>query len=211
MAKKKKEIVPLLAYMNRGNIEIGVDEVGRGCLSGPVVAAAVVLPMDFDNPLIMDSKKLNEKKLEEAFEIIKRDAIAIGVGFKGNQRVDEINILQATFEAMHLAIDNCQRSCVPDHIIVDGDKFKQYKDLPHNTVIKGDGTYYSIAAASIIAKVTRDKWMKKLAEEYPGYGWETNVGYGSQKHRDAINELGVTPYHRMTFLGNIIKNKNKLF
>ena len=194
---------------------VGIDEVGTGTLAGPVVSAAVILPKDFDNELINDSKKIKNHKMRiEALSIIRENAIAYGVGFNSVERIEEVNILQANFEAMHIAVDKLETefNIHAEHLLVDGNKFKPYYNTPHTTIIKGDGTYYSIAAASILAKVIRDEYMIKLSKEYPHYGWDTNFGYGTLKHRNAIIEHGPTPYHRMSFLGNIIpKNINKLF
>jgi ribonuclease HII len=195
-------------------LEAGVDEVGRGCLAGPVVAAAVILPNDFDFEIVKDSKQLSEKKRIEAVKIIRENALYWSVYSVNSKRVDEINILQATYEAMHGALnkmETCSNIKV-EHILVDGDKFNGYKGIPHICVVKGDATYYSIAAASILAKVTRDEYMKYLSSNTPVYDWANNKGYGSKKHRAAIVEHGVTEYHRMSFLGNILpKNTNNLF
>lgn len=204
----------LKPYMRQGIVEAGIDEVGRGCLAGPVVAAAVVLPEDFDFPIVKDSKQLNERERKEAFDIITEHAIAYGIGWKTAKDVDTINILQATFGAMHDAISKMQHGydikC--DHLLIDGNRFNGYGTIPHSCVVKGDATYYSIAAASILAKVVRDEWMKKQALTHPHYGWETNAGYGTKKHREAILEHGITEQHRMSFLGNILpKEKNNLF
>lgn len=194
----------LQAYMN-DCIECGVDEVGRGCLAGPVVTAAVILPKDFDNPLIKDSKKLNWKQLEAAYKIIDENAISWATFQHSPETIDKHNILNATIMAMHGAIEGL--NIIPEHILVDGNQFKdyysakQFKKIPHTTVVKGDSKYYSIAAASIMAKVTRDKLMQELAITFPNYGWETNVGYATQKHRDAIKQYGITEWHRKSFLG----------
>lgn len=202
----------LKPYMKRGTIEAGVDEVGRGCLAGNVLAASVILPEDFDFEIVKDSKQLKEHERKQAFEIIKEHAVSYGVGWVSAKRIDEINILNATFEAMHNAINRMEQKInfKIDHILVDGNKFKSYQGIPYTCVVKGDATYYSIAAASILAKVVRDEYMKKLANDFPGYGWETNMGYGSKKHRDMIKELGVNEHHRISFLGNILP-KNNLF
>lgn len=194
----------LQAYM-KDCIECGVDEVGRGCLAGPVVTAAVILPKDFDNPLIKDSKKLNWKQLEAAYKIIDEQAISWAVFQHSPEMIDKHNILATTIMAMHGAIECLD--IIPEHIIVDGNQFKDYysaktfKKIPYTTVVKGDGRYYSIAAASIMAKVTRDKMMHTLALSFPNYGWESNVGYATQKHRDAIKQYGITEWHRKSFLG----------
>lgn len=202
----------LKPYMIQGICEAGIDEVGRGCLAGPVVAAAVILPEDFDFEIVKDSKQLSEKKRKEAFDIIKEHALSIGIGWQTAGDVDQYNVLQATYNAMHKAIDGLETDDEIKHLLIDGDKFNGYKNIKHTCVVKGDATYYSIAAASIIAKVTRDEWMKVKAKECPFYGWETNAGYGTKKHREAIVEHGTTSYHRMTFLGNILpKPTKKLF
>ena len=202
----------MLPYLKKC-IEAGTDEVGRGCLAGSVVSAAVILPMDFDNPLIMDSKKLNEKKLKIAYDIICKEAIAIGIGINSPERIDEINILRASIESMHFALDGLTHQEHFEHIIVDGNQFTQYKTIPHTCVIKGDATYYSIAAASIVAKYTRDKIMADLDKEFPGYDWASNVGYATKKHREAIKKLGPNKWHRKTFIGNVLMEMNtgKLF
>jgi len=207
----KKEERKLKAFM-LDCIEAGVDEVGRGALCGPVVTAAVVLPKDFDNSLIKDSKKLNRKQLEEAYKIITKEALTWATFKHEAETIDEHNILNTTIMAMHGAIEGL--NVIPGHIIVDGNQFhdyysgKNFEKIPHTTVVKGDATYYSIAAASILAKVTRDKLMEDLAKEYPVYGWDSNVGYGTQKHRDAIKEHGITKFHRKSFLGNIMAEMN---
>ena len=209
-----KEKIKLKAYMKDGVYECGVDEVGRGCGAGPVVAAAVILPNDFDFDLIKDSKKLNEKQRHEAVHIIKEHALAWGLGSRTAQEIDKHNILECTFQSMHSAINKMERefNLAANHLLIDGNRFKPYFNVPHTCVVKGDNTYYSIAAASILAKVARDEYMKKLAEEFPGYGWETNAGYLTQQHRDAIISEGVTEQHRMSFLGNILpKDVNNLF
>jgi ribonuclease HII len=204
----------LKAYNKPDILEAGVDEVGRGCLAGPVVAAAVILPNDFDFEIVKDSKQLSEKKRIEAVKIIRENALYWAVYSVNAKRVDEINILQATYEAMHGALNKMESNSNinVEHILVDGDKFNGYKGIPHACVVKGDATYYSIAAASILAKVTRDEYMKHISLKSPEYDWANNKGYGSKKHRTAIVEHGVTEYHRMSFLGNILpKNANILF
>jgi len=204
----------LKAFDKPDIIEAGVDEVGRGCLAGPVVAAAVVLPNDFDFEIVKDSKQLSEKKRIEAVKIIREHALYWAVYSVNAKRVDKINILQATYEAMHGALNKMETNSniKVEHILVDGDKFNGYRGTPHKCVIKGDATYYSIAAASILAKVTRDEYMKYISNKSPVYDWANNKGYGSKKHRIAITEHGVTEYHRMSFLGNILpKNTNILF
>lgn len=180
-----------------GKIEAGCDEAGRGPLAGPVVASAVILPEDYKNPQLDDSKKLTKQKLEILEIEIKRDALAWEVIEVGPEEIDEINILNASFLAMHRAID--QLKIKPELLLIDGNRFKPYDGIAHECVIKGDGKYMSIAAASILAKTHRDRFMTYAAQQYPGYGWETNVGYPTQKHRDAIQKLGVTPLHRKSF------------
>lgn len=187
----------LLPYLDIEKIEAGCDEAGRGCLAGPVYAAAVILPHDFKNDELNDSKQLSEHKRYMLREVIEKEALAWGVGVVTNEEIDKINILNASFLAMHRAID--QLKVRPEALLIDGNRFKKYHDLPHTTVVKGDGKYLSIAAASILAKTYRDDFMNKIDEEYPGYDWNGNKGYPTKKHRDGIRRLGVTPYHRMTF------------
>lgn len=184
--------------------EVGCDEAGRGCLSGPVTAAAVILPENFKSELLNDSKKLNKKNRDKLRIKIEAEALAFGVAFVSHKRIDEINILNASIEAMHLAIDKL--NTVPNHIIVDGNRFKPYKNITHNTIIKGDSKYLSIAAASILAKTYRDEYMEKLHLEYPEYNWKQNKGYPTKKHKEAISKNGPSPHHRMTFkLPEIVK------
>lgn len=178
-------------------IEAGCDEAGRGCLAGSVYAAAVILPSDYQNELLNDSKKLTAKKRYALREEIERDAIAWAVGIVTPEEIDKINILNASFLAMHRALD--QLSVRPEAVIVDGNRFKPYQDLPSTTIVKGDGKYLSIAAASILAKTYRDDYMLSLAEEYPQYDWQSNMGYPTKKHRQAILEHGITPYHRKSY------------
>lgn len=178
-------------------IEAGCDEAGRGCLAGSVYAAAVILPSDYQNELLNDSKKLMAKKRYALREEIERDAIAWAVGIVTPEEIDKINILNASFLAMHRALD--QLSVRPEAVIVDGNRFKPYQDLPSTTIVKGDGKYLSIAAASILAKTYRDDYMLSLAEEYPQYDWQSNMGYPTKKHRQAILEHGITPYHRKSY------------
>ncbi|MBF1595347.1 MAG: ribonuclease HII [Prevotella sp.] len=178
-------------------IEAGCDEAGRGCLAGSVYAAAVILPPDYQNELLNDSKKLTAKKRYALREEIERDAIAWAVGIVTPEEIDKINILNASFLAMHRALD--QLKIRPEAIIVDGNRFKPYQDLPSTTIVKGDGKYLSIAAASILAKTYRDDYMLSLAEEYPQYDWQSNMGYPTKKHRQAILEHGITPYHRKSY------------
>ena len=178
-------------------IEAGCDEAGRGCLAGSVYAAAVILPPDYQNELLNDSKKLTAKKRYALREEIERDAIAWAVGIVTPEERDKINILNASFLAMHRALDQLQVR--PEAVIVDGNRFKPYQDLPSTTIVKGDGKYLSIAAASILAKTYRDDYMLSLAEEYPQYDWQSNMGYPTKKHRQAILEHGITPYHRKSY------------
>lgn len=179
-----------------------LDEVGRGCLAGPVVAAAVIWKPGPCDDMINDSKKLNKKQRLELAEYIKDNAIDYAVVFIDNSEIDRINILNATMKAMHMCLDELDVDF--DRVLVDGNYFRQYKNKPHTTVVKGDGKYVSIAAASILAKVARDNYMIEKAREYTVYGWETNVGYGSSGHVAAIRQHGVTPLHRMSFLGKIL-------
>lgn len=187
----------LLPYMDDRLIEAGCDEAGRGCLAGAVYAAAVILPKDYENEMLNDSKKLSEKKRYLLREQIERDALAWAVGVVGPQEIDEINILNASFLAMHRALD--QLKLRPEALLIDGNRFKPYHDTPHTTVVKGDGKYMSIAAASILAKTYRDDYMMRLHEEYPLYHWDSNKGYPAKAHRLAIREYGVSPYHRMSY------------
>ena len=178
-------------------VEAGCDEAGRGCLAGSVYAAAVILPPDYHNELLNDSKQLTEKRRYALREVIQREAVAWAVGIVTPEEIDKINILNASILAMHRALD--QLAVRPEAVIVDGNRFKPYGGLPYSTIVKGDGKYLSIAAASILAKTYRDDYMGKLAEEYPQYDWNGNKGYPTKKHRDAIRQFGTTPYHRRTF------------
>ena len=187
----------LARHFYEGKIEAGCDEAGRGCLAGSVYAAAVILPDDYQNELLNDSKQLTEKKRYQLREIIQRDAVAWAVGIVTPEEIDKINILNASILAMHRALD--QLKVRPEAIIVDGNRFKKYQDLPHTTIVKGDGKYLSIAAASILAKTYRDDYMNELAKEYPQYDWLSNKGYPTKKHRDAIRQFGITPYHRKSY------------
>ena len=177
--------------------ECGCDEAGRGCLAGPVVAAAVILPIDFVCPELNDSKQLTEKKREKLRPLIEKKAVAWAVALVDNHEIDEVNILNASILAMHRAIDGLVIR--PEFIIVDGNKFKQYQDIPHQTVVKGDSKFLSIAAASVLAKTHRDEIMQKLHAEYPHYDWDKNKAYPTKKHRSAIREFGIAPYHRLTY------------
>ena len=187
----------LLPYYREGIIEAGCDEAGRGCLAGPVYAAAVILPPDYHNDLLNDSKQLSEKKRDQLRSIIERDAVSWAVGIVDNQEIDQINILNASILAMHRALD--QLTVCPQEIIVDGNRFKPYRHIPHTTIVKGDGKYMSIAAASILAKTHRDECMLALHQQYPQYHWDSNKGYPAPVHRQAIRLHGTTPYHRLTF------------
>ena len=187
----------LSPYYYKDKIEAGCDEAGRGCLAGSVYAAAVILPKDYHNDLLNDSKQLTARQRYQLREMIERDAIAWAVGIATAQEIDQMNILRASITAMHRAID--QLSVCPEALIIDGNRFYPYHDLPHTTIVKGDGKYLSIAAASILAKTYRDDYMLKLHEEYPYYGWDHNAGYPTKEHRQGIAEHGLTPYHRKTF------------
>lgn len=193
----------LESHYYEGLTEAGCDEAGRGCLAGSVYAAAVILPPDYENEMLNDSKKLTDKKRKKLRETIEKDAVAWAVGIVTPEEIDRINILNASFLAMHRALD--QLKVRPQAIIVDGNRFKPYQKLPYTTIVKGDGKYLSIAAASILAKTYRDDYMDMLAEEYPQYDWKSNKGYPTKKHRDAIRDYGVTPYHRLSY--NLLGSK----
>ena len=187
----------LKKYYLKNRVEAGTDEAGRGCLAGPVVAAAVLLPTDFYHPLLNDSKQLTEKQRDILRPFIEKYALAFGVSFVFEAKIDEINILQASILAMHLAIEKL--AIEPEHIIVDGNKFNPYKNIPHTTIVKGDAKFMSIAAASVLAKTYRDDFMQKLDLEFPNYLWRKNKGYATLFHRSAIQEFGITVYHRKSF------------
>ena len=187
----------LKSHMNPGLIEAGCDEAGRGCLAGSVYAAAVILPEDYRNDGLNDSKQLTPKRRYELRAEIERDALAWAVGVVTPEEIDRINILNASILAMHRALDGLR--IVPEAIIVDGNRFKPYRFVPYTTVVKGDGKYLSIVAASILAKTYRDDYMDSIAQEYPQYDWTGNKGYPTRKHREAIARYGITPYHRKTF------------
>ncbi len=197
----------LLSHYYEGKVEAGCDEAGRGCLAGSVYAAAVILPDGYQNPLLNDSKQLTEHRRYELRDIIERDAVAWAVGIVTPEEIDRINILNASILAMHRALD--QLKVRPEAIIVDGNRFRPYcpvvggisadAPLPHTTIVKGDAKYLSIAAASILAKTYRDDYMNRLAEEYPQYDWRSNKGYPTRKHREAIRQYGITPYHRRSY------------
>lgn len=212
----------LEAYYKEGLIEAGCDEAGRGCLAGPVFAAAVILPSDFRNEMLNDSKQLTEKKRYQLRDVIEREALAWAVGIVDNNEIDKINILNASILAMHRALD--QLTVRPEYIIVDGNRWKPYQELtandnvndndnepkvvPATTIVKGDGKYLSIAAASILAKTYRDDFMLRIHEEFPQYHWDKNKGYPAKVHREAIRQYGTTPYHRMSF--NLLGNTQQL-
>ena len=179
------------------DLEVGCDEVGRGCLAGPVVAAAVILPKDFQNELIKDSKLLNQKKRKEAEQLIKENALDYSIQLVDVEIIDKINILNSSILAMHKALDNLK--IIPEHILIDGNRFKKYKNIPFQTVIKGDSKFLSIAAASILAKNFRDELMLNLSEEFPCYHWNKNFGYATKFHREAIQQYGICQHHRKSF------------
>lgn len=187
----------LQSHYYDGKTEAGCDEAGRGCLAGSVYAAAVIFPPNYQNDALNDSKQLTDKRRKQLREIIERDAVAWAVGIVTPEEIDKLNILNASILAMHRALDRL--AVRPEAIIVDGNRFKPYHHLPHTTIVKGDGKYLSIAAASILAKTYRDDYMNRLAEEYPQYDWLSNKGYPTKKHREAIRQYGITPYHRRTF------------
>lgn len=212
----------LKAYYKKDLIEAGCDEAGRGCLAGPVFAAAVILPSDYQNEMLNDSKQLTEKKRYQLREVIERESLAWAVGIVDNHEIDQINILNASILAMHRALD--QLTVRPQNIIVDGNRWKPYKEpmandnvnendnkptvIPATTIVKGDGKYLSIAAASILAKTYRDDFMLRIHEEFPQYHWDKNKGYPAKIHREAIRQFGTTPYHRMSF--NLLGNTQQL-
>lgn len=197
----------LLQYKNKNVIEAGCDEAGRGCLAGAVYAAAVILPSDFICEALNDSKKLTEKQRYELRPLIEKEAIAWAVGYASPEEIDKINILNASFLAMHRAIKKL--TVRPEYLLIDGNRFKPYPDIPHSCEIKGDGRFLSIAAASVLAKTYRDDYMNVLHEQYPQYNWDKNKGYPTKAHRTAIREFGTTPYHRMTF--QLIERQLELF
>ncbi|MBQ7868940.1 MAG: ribonuclease HII [Prevotella sp.] len=187
----------LASHFYEGLTEAGCDEAGRGCLAGSVYAGAVIFPPDYRNEELNDSKQLSERRRNELREIIKRDAVAWAVGIVEPDEIDRINILNASILAMHRALDAL--SVRPEAVIIDGNRFKPYRDLPYTTIVKGDGKYLSIAAASILAKTYRDDYMAELARQYPQYDWQSNKGYPTKKHREAIREFGITPFHRRSY------------
>jgi ribonuclease HII len=194
---KTKKLPMLLPYFDETLIEAGCDEAGRGCLAGPVTAAAVILPKDFFHKDLNDSKQLTENQRDTLRIVIEKEAITWAVATVSPEEIDEINILNASFLAMHRAVDAL--TCIPEQLLIDGNRFKKYKAIPHHCIIKGDGKYLSIAAASVLAKTHRDDYMKDLAKNFPNYLWERNMGYPTIAHRKAIAKLGATEYHRKTF------------
>lgn len=198
MEKYRKSTSRMLAsYLHKTKIEVGCDEAGRGCLAGPVVAAAVILPKEFSHPLLNDSKQLSEKNRLQLKEIIKKEAISYAIGIVEHKEIDEINILNASFLAMHRALDQLKTKF--ECILVDGNRFKSYKNVEHHCIIKGDGKYLNIAAASILAKTHRDSIMMELDQEFPEYTWAKNKGYPTKAHRDAIRKFGINQNHRLSF------------
>ncbi len=189
----------LQLFLQEGRVEAGCDEAGRGCLAGPVFAAAVILPPDFENDLLNDSKKLTEKQRYGLRPVIEGKALAFAVGVVDNQEIDRINILNASFLAMHRAI--AQLKVKPEHLLIDGNRFKKYPEIAHTCIVKGDGKLLPIAAASVLAKTYRDDFMEKIHQEYPQYDWQKNKGYPTLFHRMKIREIGISPYHRLTFAG----------
>lgn len=187
----------LVPFLNDNFIEAGLDEAGRGCYAGPVFAAAVILPKDFHHPLLNDSKQLTEKQRDLLRPVIENESVAFAVASVDNETIDRINILQASFMAMHISLDNLKTA--PGFLLIDGNRFRPYKKIPHQCVIKGDGKYASIAAASILAKTYRDEFMLNIHADFPQYGWDTNKGYGTAFHRQAIAEHGLCTYHRKSF------------
>ncbi len=199
----------LKAYYQTERIEAGCDEAGRGCLAGPVFAAAVILPKDFFHPLLNDSKQVVEERRNELRLFIQQHAIAYSVAYVDHEEIDRINILKASFKAMHLALD--QLNLRPKLLLIDGNRFVKYRRTPHQCIIKGDGEYASIAAASILAKTYRDDYMRLLHNEFPHYHWNRNKGYGTIDHRNALAEYGPSPYHRKSFSWSKPKEQLKLF
>jgi ribonuclease HII len=187
----------LLPYLKEGRIEAGCDEAGRGCLAGPVFAAAVILPPDFQDDELNDSKQLSEKQRDKLRIIIENEALSWAVGIVSAPEIDQLNILRASIMAMHRAIEKL--ALQPEHLLIDGNRFLQYAEIHHTTIIKGDGKYLSIAAASVLAKTHRDEYMCRLDKQFPEYKWSENKGYPTTAHRDAIKKYGITPFHRKTF------------
>jgi len=197
----------LKSYLNQGVVEAGLDEAGRGCYAGPVVAAFVILPSDYKHALLNDSKQLSRQDREDLRKEIEREAIDFAVAEVCNNTIDKINILNASFLAMHKALD--RRRINPEYLLIDGNRFRPYEKIPHTCIIEGDGKYFSIAAASILAKTYRDEKMCQLATLFPHYDWENNMGYGTPKHKAALEKYGLTPYHRRSF--KILNNQMQLF
>lgn len=187
----------LKSYFDKIKLEAGCDEAGRGCLAGPVFAAAVILPKDYKNKILNDSKQLTDKIRYELREVIEKEALAYAVAQVSNIEIDDINILNASFLGMHRAVD--QLKTIPELLLIDGNRFKPYKKIPHQCIVKGDAKFLSIAAASILAKTYRDDFMVQASKKYPHYGWEKNMGYPTKLHREGIRQHGTTPLHRMTF------------
>ena len=187
----------LIQYYEQGKIEAGCDEAGRGCLAGPVFAAAVILPVNYQNDILNDSKKLSEKQRNLLRLEIEKNALAFCVASVDNIEIDKINILNASIKAMQLAVDGLK--IVPELLLIDGNRFKPYKNIPHKCIIKGEATYLSIAAASILAKTYRDEFVLKMHEEFPQYNWDKNKAYPTKKHRDAIRNVGICKYHRLSY------------
>jgi len=196
----------LKSYLYHNLTEAGCDEAGRGCLAGPVTAAAVILPKNFKHPVLDDSKKLTAKQRALLKDEIINSAIAWKVAFIDNNEIDEMNILRASIKAMHIAIEGLEK--VPQFLLIDGNRFYPYKSINHKTIVKGDGIYFSIAAASVLAKTFRDEYMEKIHNEFPEYGWMKNKGYPTSFHRNAILKYGITPYHRKSF--NLFDNQLKI-
>lgn len=197
----------LLPYLNKELTEAGLDEAGRGCYAGPVFAAAVILPKDFHHPLLNDSKQLKEKDRDALRPIIEKESIAYAVAAIDNDEIDKINILQASYKAMHVCVDTIKIQ--PQFLLIDGNRFKPYNNIPHQCIIKGDGKYTAIAAASILAKTYRDEFMYALHLKFPQYGWDKNKGYGTAQHRKAIEDYGLCKYHRRSY--NILPAQTVLF
>lgn len=187
----------LAPFLHTNLTEAGLDEAGRGCYAGPVFAAAVILPKDFHHPLLNDSKLLTEKQRDLLRPVIEKESIAYAVASVDNETIDEINILQASFTAMHLSVNKLQT--IPEFLLIDGNRFKPHGQIPHQCIIKGDGIYAAIAAASILAKTWRDEFMQKIHAEFPQYGWNRNKGYGTAAHRHAIEQYGLCLHHRKSF------------
>lgn len=195
--QNNESINQLKAFYKKSTIEAGSDEAGRGCLAGPVVAAAVILPAGFQNDILNDSKKLSEKQRDKLRIVIENEALTWAVGIVDHELIDQINILNASILAMHHAIEKLK--IVPEHLIIDGNRFKPYKKIPHKCIVKGDSKYLSIAAASVLAKTHRDELMQKLDKDFPEYYWTKNKGYPSKQHREAIRKHGISYYHRKSF------------